>query len=51
LCQHATAGNLIWNVTDDVLRDVYVRAKYRDVILGGIGEARHAGNLGSSKNR
>src|SRR5947207_10790416 len=25
--------NFIWNIADDVLRDVYVRAKYRDVIL------------------
>jgi type I restriction-modification system DNA methylase subunit len=23
----------IWNIADDVLRDVYVRGKYRDVIL------------------
>ena len=26
-------GNFIWNIADDVLRDVYVRGKYRDVIL------------------
>ncbi len=26
-------SNFIWNVADDVLRDVYVRGKYRDVIL------------------
>jgi type I restriction enzyme M protein len=25
--------NFIWNIADDVLRDVYVRGKYRDVIL------------------
>src|ERR1035437_7804444 len=25
--------NVIWNIADDVLRDVYVRGKYRDVIL------------------
>lgn len=25
--------NFIWGVADDVLRDVYVRGKYRDVIL------------------
>ncbi len=25
--------NFIWNVADDVLRDVFVRSKYRDVIL------------------
>jgi len=31
--QHNTIANFIWNVADDVLRDVYVRGKYRDVIL------------------
>ena len=25
--------NFIWNIADDVLRDIYVRGKYRDVIL------------------
>src|SRR5688572_32191158 len=25
--------NFIWSIADDVLRDVYVRGKYRDVIL------------------
>ena len=25
--------NFIWNIADDVLRDLYVRSKYRDVIL------------------
>ena len=25
--------NFIWNIADDVLRDVCVRGKYRDVIL------------------
>src|SRR5215217_2832523 len=31
--QHTAIVNLIWGVADDVLRDVYVRGKYRDVIL------------------
>jgi type I restriction enzyme M protein len=31
--QHTTIANFIWNIADDVLRDVYVRGKYRDVIL------------------
>src|SRR5437868_4681168 len=31
--QHNTIANFIWNIADDVLRDVYVRGKYRDVIL------------------
>lgn len=30
---HNTIANFIWGVADDVLRDVYVRGKYRDVIL------------------
>ncbi|MCX7828843.1 type I restriction-modification system subunit M N-terminal domain-containing protein [Thermanaerovibrio velox] len=25
--------NFIWSIADDVLRDIYVRGKYRDVIL------------------
>ena len=25
--------SFIWNIADDVLRDLYVRGKYRDVIL------------------
>ena len=28
-----TLANFIWNIADDVLRDIYVRGKYRDVIL------------------
>jgi len=31
--QHNTIANFIWGIADDVLRDVYVRGKYRDVIL------------------
>jgi type I restriction enzyme M protein len=26
-------ANFIWGISDDVLRDLYVRGKYRDVIL------------------
>ena len=26
-------ANFIWGIADDVLRDIYVRSKYRDVIL------------------
>jgi len=29
----AKIANFIWGIADDVLRDVYVRGKYRDVIL------------------
>ena len=31
--QHNQIVNFIWSIADDVLRDVYVRGKYRDVIL------------------
>lgn len=31
--QHNTIVNFIWGIADDVLRDLYVRGKYRDVIL------------------
>jgi type I restriction enzyme M protein len=31
--QHSAIVNFIWGIADDVLRDVYTRGKYRDVIL------------------
>lgn len=31
--QHSGIVNFIWSIADDCLRDVYVRGKYRDVIL------------------
>ncbi|PZR19714.1 MAG: SAM-dependent DNA methyltransferase, partial [Flavobacterium psychrophilum] len=31
--QHNKIVNFIWGIADDVLRDVFVRGKYRDVIL------------------
>lgn len=30
---HTSIVNFIWGIADDCLRDVYVRGKYRDVIL------------------
>jgi type I restriction-modification system DNA methylase subunit len=30
---HSNIVNFIWGIIDDVLRDLYVRGKYRDVIL------------------
>ena len=30
---HKKLVSFIWNIADDVLRDVFVRGKYRDVIL------------------
>ena len=31
--QLSSISNFIWNIADSVLRDHYVRGKYRDVIL------------------
>ena len=31
--QHNTLINFIWSIAKDVLRDVYTRGKYRDIIL------------------
>lgn len=31
--QHNSITNFIWGIADDILRDIYVRGKYRDVIL------------------
>jgi type I restriction enzyme M protein len=31
--QHNQVVNFIWGIADDVLRDVYTRGKYRDIIL------------------
>jgi type I restriction enzyme M protein len=30
---HSSIGGFIWNIADDVLRDLYVRGRYSDVIL------------------
>ena len=30
---HSKIINYIWGIADDVLRDVFVRGKYRDIIL------------------
>lgn len=30
---NSTIKNIIWSVADDILRDIYVKGKYRDVIL------------------
>jgi len=35
---HNAIVNFIWGIADDVLRDVYVRGKYRDVILDIAGD-------------
>ena len=33
IAQHNMIANFLWSIADDCLRDVYVRGKYRDVIL------------------
>jgi len=33
LTQHNQIVNFIWSIADDVLRDIYTRGKYRDIIL------------------
>ncbi|HDO51479.1 MAG TPA: SAM-dependent DNA methyltransferase, partial [Rhizobiales bacterium] len=33
LAAHNKIVSFIWSIADDCLRDVYVRGKYRDVIL------------------
>ena len=30
---HGKIVSFIWGIADDILRDLYVRGKYRDVIL------------------
>jgi len=35
---HKAIFNFIWGVADDVLRDVYVRGKYLNVILDSAGD-------------
>ena len=30
---HNAIVNFVWGIADDVLRDLYVRGKYRDVVL------------------
>ena len=45
-------ANYIWAIADDFLRDLYVRAKYRDVIRPPRGRARlHPGSDGARPGR
>ncbi|MDP6529593.1 MAG: hypothetical protein QGI43_07890 [Gemmatimonadota bacterium] len=37
--------NYIWGIADDVLRDLYVRGKYRDVILPMTGAGEIIGEV------
>jgi type I restriction enzyme M protein len=44
-------ANFIWGIADDVLRDVYVRGKYRDVILPMVVVRRLDGVLEPTKQK
>ena len=46
---HSQTVNLIWNIAEDVLRDVFVRGQYCDVILSMVGLRRLDALLESSK--
>lgn len=37
---HTQIVSFIWSIADDCLRDVYVRGKYRDVILEKLKQPR-----------
>ena len=47
---HSRIVALIWNIADDVLRDLYVRGKYRDVILPFTVLRRLDGVLGPTRD-
>jgi type I restriction enzyme M protein len=47
--QHNSIVNFIWGIADDVLRDLYVRGKYRDVILPMVVLRRFDGVLEPTK--
>lgn len=49
--QYTALVNFIWSIADDVLRDVYVRSKYRDVILPMIVIRRLDAMLEQTKQR
>ena len=44
-------SSFIWGIADDVLRDVYVRGKYRDVILPMTVIRRLARSSGTDQGR
>jgi type I restriction enzyme M protein len=48
--QHSRIVSFIWNIADDELRDLYVRGKYRDVILPMMVLRRLDAVLESTKN-
>jgi len=47
--QFSSITNFIWSIADDVLRDLYVRGKYRDVILPMVVLRRLDAELESTK--
>jgi type I restriction-modification system DNA methylase subunit len=46
---HNKIVSFIWSIADDCLRDVYVRGKYRDVILPMFALGRQVGHM-AAKN-
>ncbi|MEG1400775.1 type I restriction-modification system subunit M N-terminal domain-containing protein [Bacteroides sp.] len=51
LSVHNSLVSFIWSIADDCLRDVYVRGKYRDVILPMVVLRRLDALLESTKQR
>ena len=48
---HNEIVNLIWQIADDILRDIYVKTKYRDVILPMTVLTRIDSNLLATKEK
>jgi len=47
---HNSIVNFIWGIADDVLRDLYVRGKYRDLILPSMMKRRSSWQAASFRN-
>ena len=48
---HSQMVALIWNIADDVLRDVFLRGQYRDVILPMVVLRRLDALIGTNERR
>ena len=48
---NTTPANFIWQVADDILRDIYVKGKYRDVILPMVVITRIDSELALTKDK
>lgn len=51
LSTHNSLVSFTWSIADDCLRDVYIRGKYRDVILPMVVLRRLGALLESTKQR